>query len=43
MNKKGGIIADVVLILISFAVGTFFGRYILDWLIKLVNKQFPLI
>lgn len=30
MNKRGGILADVLLLLIGFAAGTFFGTFILN-------------
>lgn len=43
MNKKGGIIADVLLILLGFVAGTFFGKYVYDLVIKLLNTKFQLI
>jgi uncharacterized membrane protein len=43
MNKKGGILADVVLILLGFLIGTIFGRFILTWIEKVINTRMPLI
>jgi uncharacterized membrane protein YwzB len=42
MNRKGGILADVLLILIGFAVGTFFGTFILNLIKKALEVKIPL-
>jgi uncharacterized membrane protein len=42
MNKKGSILSDVLLILIGFAVGTFFGTFIINLIKHALEAKLPL-